>query len=429
MRELLERNFLVLTLSLQKKRSDKDGATHGSNLKKTLAKFGVLLALTWMTCAAQQTRVYQEGGSWVEEMTGTLPAARSLRVEAEIGQVHVHGASQPNVTYVIRKRARASSEQSARRQFEAYRVTASNRNDADYIEAESDGGRFRNFNADFMITVPTNLELAKVETQGGDVTADSISGRVETSSGGGSLKLDSIGGNIKGETGGGSIDVGNTGGQLDLETGGGSIHISSAKGKIQAQSGGGSVVVLNGSQGAFIETGGGNINVKQCQGKVKASTGGGGIDLGDIGGPAEIETGGGSIRLASAKGPVRAETGGGSIELYKLLQGAYAETGGGAITAQFVGARGAFSESVLDSSAGDITVYLAPDLNATIRASIDMANGHNIRSEFPELKIYSEGGEYGPKHITAEGNLNGGGPVLKLHTTVGDIAVLRSAAR
>lgn len=393
---------------------------------KTFAKFGVLIALSWLPCMAQQTRVYQEGSSWVEEITGSLPVARILRVETEIGEVHVHGANQQTVNYVIRKKAYTSSEQAARRQFEAYKVTAANHGDTNSIEAESEGGRFRKFNADFTLTVPGNLEFAKIETQGGNVSADNIGGRLEASSGGGSLKLDDIGGNIKGETGGGTIDVGNSGGQLDLETGGGSIHVASAKGKIQAQSGGGSVEIINGLQGATIETGGGSINVRQCQGKVKASTGGGGIELGDVGGPAELETGGGSIRLAGAKGPVRAETGGGSIELYKLLQGAYAETGGGTIKAQFVGSRGGFSESVLDTSAGDITVYLVPDLNVTVRASIDVANGHTIRSDFPDLKIISEGGEYGPKHISAEGNLNGGGPVLKVHTTTGDISFLRT---
>jgi DUF4097 and DUF4098 domain-containing protein YvlB len=393
---------------------------------KTFAKFGMLIALSWLPCMAQQTRVYQEGSAWVEEMTGSLPGARILRIDTQIGEVHVRGGNQQNVTYVIRKKTYASSEQSARRQFEAYKVTIANRGDTNSIEAESEASRFRKFNADFTVTVPGNLEFAKLETQGGNVSADNISGRVDASSGGGNLKLDNIGGNVRGETGGGTIDVGSSGGQLDLETGGGSIHVDSAKGKIQAQTGGGSVEIVNGLQGAIIETGGGSIHVRQCQGKVKASTGGGGIDLGDVGGPAELETGGGSIRLAGAKGPVRAETGGGSIELYKLLQGAYAETGGGAITAQFVGSRGSFSESMLDSSAGDITVYLAPDLNISVRASIDVANGHNIRSDFPDLRIISEGGEYGPKHISAEGNLNGGGPVLKVHTTTGDIAFLRT---
>jgi hypothetical protein len=130
-----------------------------------------------------------------------------------------------------------------------------------------------------------------------------------------------------------------------------------------------------------------------------------------------------------ASGPVRAESGGGSIELMNLSQGARAETGGGGITAQFVATRGGFSNSVLETPAGDITVYLAPSLPVTIHAAVDMGNGHKIQSDFPEIKVVSEGGDWGPKRITAEGSLNGGGPVLKVHTSSGDIVFLRSPSK
>jgi len=70
-------------------------------------------------------------------------------------------------------------------------------------------------------------------------------------------------------------------------------------------------------------------------------------------------------------------------------------------------------------------VYLAPDVHLTIRASIEVANGHMIHSDFPEIRVTAEGGDYGPKTYTAEGSLNGGGPVLKVRTTTGDITFRR----
>ena len=139
-----------------------------------------------------------------------------------------------------------------------------------------------------------------------------------------------------------------------------------------------------------------------------------------------METGGGSIRLASAKGAVRAETGGGSIEL-NGVPSARAETGGGGIVAKFVSSTGERTDSLLETSAGDITVYLVSNLNISIRASIEMANGHKIHSDFPEIKIMTEGDEGEPKTITGEGNLNGGGPVLKVRTTTGDIWLRRTS--
>ena len=165
--------------------------------------------------------------------------------------------------------------------------------------------------------------------------------------------------------------------------------------------------------------------MQRCAGSLKVTTGGGGIDLGEIGGPAEIETGGGSIRLTSATGLVRAQTGGGSIAL-NGVPSARAETEAGGIVAKFVSGNER-SDSVLETSAGDITVYLAPELSMTIRASIDLANGHRIRSDFSEIRVSSEGGEWGPGSATAEGNLNGGGPVLKVRTTTGNINFIRAS--
>ena len=54
-----------------------------------------------------------------------------------------------------------------------------------------------------MINVPRNVDLVKVETDGGDLVAGGIAGRVEGESGGGSIHLDDIGGAVSAETGGG----------------------------------------------------------------------------------------------------------------------------------------------------------------------------------------------------------------------------------
>jgi hypothetical protein len=66
-------------------------------------------------------------------------------------------------------------------------------------------------------------------------------------------------------------------------------------------------------------------------------------------------------------------------------------------------------------------------LHATVRAVIDVANGHTITSDFGNsIVVRSEGGQYGPRTVYAEGNLNGGGPVLTVHTTTGDIEFKRA---
>ena len=374
-------------------------------MKKLVNVVGVLLALLpW--AMAQQPRVYREGGNWTQEITGTLAPARNLRVKVDVGSVRVEGGSQ-NISYVIRTHAYTSSEEKARQEFDSYKVSAYLRGDTAWVVADWQGGHPNRFSGEFVINVPRAMDAVKVETDGGTVTVSGVSGRVDSQSGGGSIRLDDIGGVINAETGGGSIEVGSAGSDVNLHTGGGSIKVQSAKGKINAESGGGS------------------IHLEKSDGRVRVSTGGGNIELGDISGPVEMETGGGSIRLSSAKGPVRAESGGGSIEL-NGVPSARAETGAGTITAKFVAAGGDHSDSHLETSAGDIIVYLAPDVRLSIRASIEVANGHAIHSDFSDIRVTAEGGDYGPKTYTAEGNLNGGGPVLKVRTTTGDISFRRS---
>lgn len=391
-----------------------------------------MLALTaplvfLLQALAQETHITREGGSWGEEISGSLTAARNLRIKVDMGSVVVHGGQQQGINYVVHTHFDNSSEQEARRLVDQYKITAYVKGDTAWIVGDWQGGRRpRHSSAEFSVTVPREMALVKLETDGGNVEATGVTGRVEAESGGGSLHLDDIGGGVAAETGGGSIEVGTVSGDIGLHTGGGSIEVRHANGHVVAETGGGSVEIHSGAQGASIETGGGSVEVHQCNGKVKVSTGGGSVELNDIGGPADIETGGGSIRLTSAKGHVHAETGGGGIELYGVPS-ATAETSAGGITLKLVNTGGERRDSDLETGAGDITVYIASDVALNIRASVDMGNGHHITSDFPDIHISSEGEKYGPKTLTAEGTLNGGGPTLKVRTSTGDICFKRAS--
>ena len=394
-------------------------------MKEAIKFVGLRVAVLALASLAfgQEGRIYREGNNWVQEVKGDLAAARNLHVKLDEGSVRIQGGSQAGITYVIHRRAYMSSEQSARHEFESNHISAVVKGDTAWIVAERSGNN-RKCSDDLVVNVPRQMELAKVETGGGSVNVNALAGRAELESGGGSIHVDDIGGDVRAGTGGGSIEVGTVGGDVNLETGGGEIKINSAKGNITAQTGGGSVVVLSGLQGAVLETGGGSIRLEKCSGQVKANTGGGSIDLGDIGGPVKVGSGGGSIRLASANGRVEAETGGGSIQLNGATS-VRAETGAGSIVVKLLTSSDVRSDSSLETAAGDITIYLANNLPITVRASIEMAGGHTIRSEFGDIHISGEGGNWpGPRTVTAEGKLNGGGPVLKVRTGSGNISFL-----
>lgn len=391
---------------------------------KTLTRFGLLVALLATVCAAQQGSVRKEGSYWTNVVNGTIPSARNLHIRVEVGTVRVQGGSSQGISYVIHDKSYESSEDRARKQFENYKINSYVRGDTAWIVGEWEGGSPHKFASDVTVSVPREMDLVKVETEGGNIITTGIAGRFEAQSGGGTIHLDDIGGSINVETGGGTIDVGNVGGDLTLRTGGGAIHIGSVKGKVVAESGGGDLVLVSSGQGASLETGAGSIHVDKCTGKLKLSTGGGTVDLGDIVGEVTTENGAGNIKIASASGPVNVQTGGGGIELWGVPS-AHVETGAGPIVAKFINAAAPVADSQLETASGDITVYLMPSLHMTVHASIEAASGHHITSDFPEIKVSSEGGQWEPKFVSAEGSLNGGGPVLKIRTTMGNIYIRR----
>ena len=86
----------------------------------------------------------------------------------------------------------------------------------------------------------------------------------------------------------------------------------------------------------------------------------------------------------------------------------------------------AFTDSKLETQVGDIIVYVPDGLGVNVRAAVEAARTYGIHSDFGEqLKITSPAGNIGQREFYAEGSLNGGGPVLHVHTTAGNIEIKR----
>lgn len=369
--------------------------------------------------AAQQTRVYKDGNAWVEETTGTMPSARELRVNTDLGSIEVQGST-PRFTYMIRKRSYAGTKEEALRQFQMMKVSTGSVGEAALLEGRMLHRNMNRFAAEITMEVPRDLQKLRLDTGAGAMAVRSIGAMLIGKTGAGAVKLDDIGGPVTITTTGGDVSAGNLGSDVSIIDGGGAVHVDKAAGFMKIHNGGGKVFVGS-AKGLMVDTGAGNIEVQKCGGDLKASTGGGSLYLGDVLGTVRVDSSGGSVRLASAKGRVQVSTGGGNVELFKLSRGAQVDTGAGAITVQFIGGKDSFSESSLRTAAGDITVTLPSTLAVTVHASSDLAPGYGIKSAFPELRISSEGSGVGPHSMWAEGNLNGGGPLLRVRTTIGHI--------
>ena len=374
---------------------------------KTQIQLATLLLALSLAAVAQDSgsRVFRgERGEWIEEINGVLAASKTVRVKTTSGAIHINGGQQGNISYTVRKHVRAESEDAARREFARLHFSASTSGDTAYLHGDCES--YTRGSIEFDLRVPSQTSLVKAETSGGAIAANNVSGRVEATTGGGSIQMDQIGQGIYAESGGGSIDIGKIGGEARVETGGGSIKIGSAGGQVNASSGGGTLYIGYG-KAMILETGGGSIHVNKCSGEIKASTGGGTIDVNEVDGRAQVESGGGSIKVGPVKGGLRAETGSGPII-------ADLATGGTS-----------FTDSKLETSAGNIVVYIPDNLGVTIHAAVEVANGSGISSDFSGLKITYSDNRWGPREAYAEGNLNGGGPLLHVHTTTGTIEFKR----
>ena len=73
-------------------------------------------------------------------------------------------------------------------------------------------------------------------------------------------------------------------------------------------------------------------------------------------------------------------------------------------------------------------MYLPADLSVTIDAAIDAAAGHNIVTDFP-LSILRDKGAFSERTIRGHGMLNGGGEVLRIRTSDGNIEIRKLDSR
>jgi hypothetical protein len=90
----------------------------------------------------------------------------------------------------------------------------------------------------------------------------------------------------------------------------------------------------------------------------------------------------------------------------------------GSILAELIaGARP--EDSVLSASSGDVTVLIPSRLALSVMARNDSGANPRIQSDFPEVRAKTFGFSQAP--TVAEGQINGGGPVLRINVGAGII--------
>jgi DUF4097 and DUF4098 domain-containing protein YvlB len=180
------------------------------------------------------------------------------------------------------------------------------------------------------------------------------------------------------KTSGGDVDVGDLDGSVHVRTSGGNIKLARIGGEIDA------------------ETSGGNVTLDEGRSNTRLSTSGGNISADKIVGPADLETSGGDIKVDSVMNTLSAHTSGGDVKagFDNALKG----------------------DCTLSTSGGEVRAVIGKDVGFHIDAS---TSGGEV--DVSGLTITIEHGRIGRSSIS--GQINGGGPDLKLRSSGGDIKI------
>jgi len=248
----------------------------------------------------------------------------TIRLNADVGDVHVTTGGSGKVTIEIVRRARDAED------LQRNEVTFSQSGSDVTVRSRYENDRHSWFSwkhdsidIDYNIRIPARYNV-DLHTSGGDIEGGDIGGNADLNTSGGNLKLNRVSGNVHARTSGGEIDLDSAGGTVTLNTSGGDIEIRDAASSVEAK------------------------------------------------------TSGGSIEIHRAGGTVLARTSGGSIRIDDVVDTVNAETSGGSITAHF--SRQPRGDSRLSTSGGGVTVELAPSIGAELDAR---ASGGGVQSDVP----------------------------------------------
>ncbi|HWA28593.1 MAG TPA: DUF4097 family beta strand repeat-containing protein [Lacunisphaera sp.] len=183
---------------------------------------------------------------------------------------------------------------------------------------------------------------------------------------------------------------------LNLNTSGGDIKVASINGNVRARTSGGDLEFARVDGDLDASTSGGDITLKEGTARAKLGTSGGDITVDRAGGPTEVSTSGGDIKLNSVAQLISASTSGGDVHAV--------------ITEPLT------RDTVLSTSGGDVEVELVKNAGFQLDAA---TSGGDVNAS--GLTITIEKGGTGKSKLV--GSVNGGGHLLKLRSSGGDVTV------
>ncbi len=198
---------------------------------------------------------------------------------------------------------------------------------------------------------------------------------------------------LRSHTGSGDQNIGDISGPVEIGSGSGNLVVASIGGRVDATTGSGDITVGTVRGGFGAKTGSGNIRAKDVAGEIAVSAASGDIEVAQsAAGDVRASTGSGNVTLRGVQGSLRVNSGSGDA----FVQGT--PTG----------------EWQLSSASGEITLEVPQ--TAGFDLDVQSSSG-TIDSKHPVTMT----GTIDRHRLT--GKVRGGGPLITLHTSSGDIRI------
>jgi DUF4097 and DUF4098 domain-containing protein YvlB len=394
---------------------------------------------------AQELR--KEGRDYVADITRnfTVQPGGTLEMSEVQGDVNVSVWQKNEVHILEHLSIDVFTEEEAKHAVEA--MKASYRQVGDRIIVSGAERSRRWIQSDFQVSVPASFNL-DIGTNGGNISVRQVKGTSRLRTSGGDVSLLETGGSIRASTSGGDVTVRDADGDVDVKTSGGDLELERIKGILSGATSGGNITLRGATKDVRLRTSGGDVEISDTDGAVTASTSGGNVRVENVRGRVDVSTSGGDIDLRNIKQEIEASTSGGDVDALGLLAPSRLATSGGDVLARDIQASINASTSggnveveftqkdfskphviTLNTSAGDVTLSIPEKLPATILAEIRLGDSrwfsrerYDISSDFP-LKIQREEDRREGRYIRGEGDINGGGDLITLTTSAGNITI------
>ena len=239
-------------------------------LKNTIILFILILTAACVNAFSDNLKI-------IEEKTFQIQPGKNLKVDASSGGVSITSWDKNEVYVKIlgNEKTKDKMEFKFKNDDDEVEVIAKKKNW--FSDWFSGGIKLR-----IEITVPKNFNT-KVETSGGGISIEEVSGNINLSTSGGGITFKNVSGKFNVSTSGGGITGINFHSDLDASTSGGGISLSGRDSKIKAETSGGSISLdyEGENKGIYLSTSGGGIQInlpEDFNASAKLSTSGGRVN-------------------------------------------------------------------------------------------------------------------------------------------------------